>query len=539
MNGRKRLRIGCLLFLLSMVVLPGLLVSRQLRQDRLSAQLMTTLKTVQSLSETYYDSEDDKNGQRRASLQRQVRKEEAMAVRLLQEGADPDVRDLTAVKRTFWEEAKFLLKRMLRRQSGSALLPRSALTIAVQADNAVLVTALLKAGANDVNAEFEMNGSHVQYPLVNYGAYNGNLEIVQELCAHGADVHKLSHTYGAEGESILQFALVDSNQNGDIRNQTSDVSVLEHKRRTEIFHLLLAKGATYKANSEEGHTLLLAACEGDLLDVTRELLAAGVPPNAQADWIAYPPEESALDHAVNNDDLALVKLLLQYGASTKDAQLGSPLLFVKSPEVASLLLEHGANIHAVVLHGKRESENALNLACIDGATKVIPFLIAHGLDVNTPGAMDQAAEYGGFETVRLLLQHGAKVGPKSPGADALYFAISEQQFGSARLLLRYGASVNAKDGRPLTEAVAQGDAGMVLELLKRGADVNAGNGEALLAACFECDEDLVDILLQHGADPTVRASDGMTAIQTAKQTAEDPGDADGIVALLKEYGAKR
>ena len=64
-------------------------------------------------------------------------------------------------------------------------------------------------------------------------------------------------------------------------------------------------------------------------------------------------------------------------------------------------------------------------------------------------------------------------------------------------------------------------------------------GGALLTACRECDEDLVDLLLQHGADPTVRESDGITAIQTAQQNADQPRDADGIIALLKEYGAKR
>ena len=137
------------------------------------------------------------------------------------------------------------------------------------------------------------------------------------------------------------------------------------------------------------------------------------------------------------------------------------------------------------------------------------------------------------------MHHGAKVGPYFPGAAALFLAIAEQHFDSVRLLLRYGAAVNSKTYGPLEEAVAQGDAAMVLALLKRGANVNADNGAALLAACRECDEDLVDILLQHGANPKVRETDGKTASQTAQQNEETSGDANGIIALLKEYSAKR
>lgn len=204
-----------------------------------------------------------------------------------------------------------------------------------------------------------------------------------------------------------------------------------------------------------------------------------------------------------------------------------------------LLLAHGADIHAVEQRGKRQGDNALNFACIRGDTKVISFLVEHGLDANVGGPISEAASYGGVEDVRVLLKHGAKVGPNSPGSDALFNAIAESHFESARLILRYGAAVNSKEYGPLAEAVSQGEVGMVLELLKRGANVNAGEGEALLTACRDCDEDLVELLLEHGADPTLRADDGTTTIQATKQNADPLEDADGIIALLKDYGAKR
>ena len=540
MNGRNRRRAGCLLFLLLVVVMPGLLIWRELRQERLSAQLLTAIKDVQAISERNYDPAYDKHNQKLNALKQQAARDEVKTVRLLQEGADPNVCDFAAGRRTFWEEMRFLLKRMFRRSPTSANLSRSSLAIAVQVDDTAIAAALLKAGANDVNAELDTPSGDDRYPLVSFGAYNGNLEIVTSLCAHGADLRRQS----VDGTAVLLATLEGTGRYIPPNVQNAGVfPALNHKRRTEIFHLLLANGVRYDPNSKEGYALLSAAAEGDFLELTQELLAAGVLPNAKREWLGYPPEYSPLDDAVINDDIALVKLLLRHGASTRDAGSEPPILYVKSPQMARLLLAHGADLHATQMRGKRQGANAMYFACIDGNTKVVSILIELGFDVNSGGEysspIDEAAEYGGFETVRLLLKHGAKVGPHSPGADALFLAIAEQQFDSAKLLLHYGASANSETDPPLTEAAAQDSPEMALELLKRGANVNAGKGSALLAACESCDEDLVAMLLEHGADPTVRLDDGTTAIQAAQQNADPPEDADGIIALLKHYGAKR
>ncbi|MCW3053522.1 MAG: Ankyrin repeat protein 17 [Chthonomonadales bacterium] len=468
----------------------------------------------------------------------QIRNGEAEVVLLLHEGADPNVRDTVAVNRGFWEEVEFLLKRMLRPPSASTTLPRSALAFAVQAKNTAIATALLKAGANDVNAEVETHSGH-RYTLVNYSAYSGNLEITRELCAHGADLR-----LNSSRDSILQSAL---GGRADISidliySEKNALKQPEIVRRTEIFHLLEAKEVTYKANSGEGYALLLIAAAHGLPGVTRELLAAGVPPDAKP--MTYDArEDSPLDVAVYNDDLPLVQLLLQYGASTRRADADSPMLYVRSPQVAKLLLAHGADLHAVCRSGKFEGRNALDFACTRGDAQAVTFLIEHGFNVNPAGEyggpLCAAVGYGGIETVRVMLKHGAKVGPNSPGEGALAEAIAGMNDDIALLLLRYGAAVNTKEDPPLTAAAEQDDLEMARELLLRGAKANADKGKALLAACESCDEDLVEMLLEHGANPNVRSWDGSTAIQIARYSADPPSDADGIIALLKRYGVKR
>jgi len=562
MSRRKQRQIGCLMLLLLVGGFLTLRVWRQLREDLLSAQFLAILKDLHSPEAT-------NDPQNRRNYDKFVEQDkEAEALRLLRDGANPNTRDFATRPHTFWEEMKTLMRRMSEPPSNPAGLPPSALAIAVQANDTVIVTALLKAGANDVNAEIHPNDDDYRFPLVNYAAYRGNLEIVQVLCAHGADIYKRNPKRNAEdsiyaepwqeilvrpqGEPILQSVLRGGVEDALEHKPGDDARALDRRRRVEIFHLLLAKGAKYEPHSKEGYALLAVAAEGDYLELTRELLDAGVLPNADPDWPGDPPYSTPLDYAVMTEDISLVDLLLHYGASARDTRSEPPILCVRvgNTQMARLLLKHGADLQAGEKRGKREGENVLNFACIAGDTKAILFWIHLGIDANIGyeyfSPIDEAAEYGDYDSVQLLLEHGAKVGPNSPGEKALWLAIAEQHFASAKLLLQYGAAVNPRPGSadsgtyfPLTEAAAQDSPEMALELLKRGANANAGSGEALLTACGSCDEDLVEILLEHGANPNVRSWEGSTAIQIARYSADPPSDADGIVALLKRYGARR
>jgi len=553
MSRRKQRQIGSLILLFLVVGFLAFRVWRQLREDLLSAQLITVLKDLYPPLKIA----DDPKGLYRQRAIPQNREKEAEALHLLKEGASPNARDIATCPHSFWEEVRYLMRRMSEPPPNPAVLPPSALAIAVQADDTVIATALLKAGANDVNAEIDPTNVDFRFPLVNYAAYQGNLEIVQALCAHGANLHKRSHNHNPvdyyfpepEREPLVRPAeepLLQSVLRGGVEDILDDQprapeALLDRKRRVAIFHLLLTQGAKYDPNGQEGYALLAVAAEGDYLEVARELLEAGVLPNADPDWLDDPPSVTPLDYAVRTDDLPLVELLLRKGASAGDFRSEPPIIYTGNVQMVRLLLKYGAKLEAGETRGKHEGDNQLNRGCLAGDADDVLFWIKLGINVNTGGdytsPIAQAAEYGNVKTVRLLLEHGAKVGPNSPGANALWLAIAESNFESAKLILRYGASVNDND--PLGEAVRQESAEMALALLKRGANVNAKRGEALFEACESCDEDLVKILLEHGADPTIRSEDGTTAIQAAKESADPPEDADGIVALLKRYGAKQ
>jgi len=530
MNARKQRKAACLLTLSLLVGCSCLLVWRERRQERLSAQLLAVVK--EGLLHSHRDSGGQAQGDSFPSSEVEV-------TRLLQAGADPNARDDPENNRTLREEIWYLLRRMFTHPVSGQSLPPSALNIAVHAGDASIVTVLLQAGADDINAE--ILSPVARYPAVNYAAQFGDLEVVWALCIRRADLNRTD----SEGESALLVSLeaLDNEAVAYDRATAADVD-RERKRRSEIFHLLLAQGAHFQAGSQ-GQALLCAAAEGGFFDVARELLAAGVSPDAA--W--HKPDGtqalSPLAAAVKNEDLPLVKLLLQQGATTKDPSRESPLVFAHRPEMAALLLAHGADRRAVVLEGKRGGENVLALACHNNEMQMVKFWIAHGIEINSGHAayydspIVEAARYGDVSMVRLLLEHGAKVGPQSPGAHARWLAIAESASESAGLILHHGAAVNSKENSPLVEAALQDDYDIAQELLERGADATAEHGMALLYACEACDEDLVALLLKHGVNPNARTDEGMTPAQLAKENADPPEDADRIIALLKRYGAKR
>jgi hypothetical protein len=149
--------------------------------------------------------------------------------------------------------------------------------------------------------------------------------VAVRLLQEGADIHKHSKGSLSEGYSILESALAAHDTPLiPLHRSMKAAEVLVRQRREEIFHFLRAQGATYWADSEEAEALLCAAAENDLMEPARELLVAGVSPNANPDTghANYAP----LAFAVENDDIPLVQLLLQDEISD-EADVGASVGF--------------------------------------------------------------------------------------------------------------------------------------------------------------------------------------------------------------------
>jgi ankyrin repeat protein len=218
------------------------------------------------------------------------------------------------------------------------------------------------------------------------------------------------------------------------------------------------------------------------------------------------------------------------------------------------LLDRGADIESRGPQGtddkpKPPRNTALYRAVANGHFKVTKLLLDSGANPNWGLILYEASSWGKLETVRLLLEYGARTGryegrtgrnSKRKGANtALHEAAREGHTSIVRLLLDYDADIDARDEKdqtPLYLAAWNTYAYTVRLLLEESADTEAiaRQGQtALYKASGQGDETTVRLLLRYGADPNIgRGFGGETCLYKAAREGNT-----GAVAALLGYGA--
>ncbi|XP_008546697.1 ankyrin repeat and sterile alpha motif domain-containing protein 1B isoform X1 [Microplitis demolitor] len=199
---------------------------------------------------------------------------------------------------------------------------------------------------------------------------------------------------------------------------------------------------------------------------------------------------SALHHAALNGHKEIVKLLLQYEASTNvvDAKGSSPLhlaAWAGDADIVRLLLSQGPSVPNVNLTTK-DNETALHCAAQYGHTEVVAQLLQYGCDPsirNSRGesALDLAAQYGRLETVQLIVRtHPELIEPLRNSSSSLIFPHTPLHLASrnghravVEVLLASGVDVNTRTsaGTAMHEAALCGKMEVVRTLLDRGVDL--------------------------------------------------------------------
>ncbi|XP_015181975.1 PREDICTED: ankyrin repeat and SAM domain-containing protein 1A-like isoform X3 [Polistes dominula] len=199
---------------------------------------------------------------------------------------------------------------------------------------------------------------------------------------------------------------------------------------------------------------------------------------------------TALHHAALNGRREIVKLLLQYEASTNvvDAKGSSPLHLAAwkgDTEIVRLILSQGPSVPKVNLATK-DNETALHCAAQYGHTEIVAQLLDYGCDAsirNSRGesALDLAAQYGRLETVELLVRtHPELIESLRNSSSSLIFPHTPLHLASrnghravVEVLLAAGVDVNTRTsaGTAMHEAALCGKMEVVRALLDRGVDL--------------------------------------------------------------------
>ena len=187
--------------------------------------------------------------------------------------------------------------------------------------------------------------------------------------------------------------------------------------------LLIEHGVDVHIKDGHGNTALILACRNYRdynKEESSEVIKLIVSKEANMNVVSMFPSlirgyerGTALFEACINGRLDIVRLLLELGAATDDADQ-NPLIescALNSMDVIRLLVSHGVDVNAMDYYG----HTCLSVACEKGYDDIVELLLDHGADMNLVRDMYHynpfvlAIMHGRVSTVKLLFDRGADV----------------------------------------------------------------------------------------------------------------------------------
>ena len=198
---------------------------------------------------------------------------------------------------------------------------------------------------------------------------------------------------------------------------------------------MLDMGMDVNTRNKYGETALFNAIRAEYFKnkmnekIVRLLLDKGADVNAQDKY-----GRTALFRAVYNQDLAAVKLLLEYKADASIIDNKGKSVFSAinpnqhtplNPEIYQLLIKHGAQVKYL----NKDFESAFKIVKVSGSAEALNILLDNGLDASLHNDVGYTllmaaarSNDDDVEIVQTLLAHGADVNAKSSGTTALSIA---------------------------------------------------------------------------------------------------------------------
>jgi ankyrin repeat protein len=379
-------------------------------------------------------------------------------------------------------------------EEDSASTPLGAAVLAGDIDT---VKALLQAGASPNPSVWH------ETPVMVMAARKGNVEIVSELIAAGANVNR----------GFDELPLHTAAEKGHL----------------EVVHLLLDAGADVEAYEEDQWTALMAASSAGHLPVVKLLVEKGA--NASA-WgqgetpvicaaKGVHPEVYEFLHPLVDDETRAIgdrdgeqEMANSIRKRTREQnkpveKLVEAAMFGKLEQVQEIIAS-GVDVNSISACGR----TALSLAIQGGYIPVIKALLDAGADPNLPDETND-----GLPNTSPLME-----------ATSTFFA--PNRFTMVRLLMQRGADVNQQDAKGKTAlmyAVGRSDADIMRSLIQGGANLDIGDFESNTALMRAKNEDLaqaVNILKQAGA-----SEQGLKEVELLK--AVDDGNLEKVKSLLQ------
>ncbi|KAK2874785.1 hypothetical protein Q8A67_021938 [Cirrhinus molitorella] len=278
--------------------------------------------------------------------------------------------------------------------------------------------------------------------------------------------------------------LLDHGSSSDAldKEEDSPLVVAIRNNHYDMTKLLLKFSARVNQEGANRRTALHEAARLGLTDFVDLLLKYGAHPDPRSSYGLTP-----LALAAQAGHLEIIRTLLRRGADVESqAQDCATILFEASasgnPDVISLLLEYGADANIPKHTGHLPIHRVAHRGHVKALALLIPVTLWDAVDDSGISPLHSAAAGGHTQCLEMLLK--ANYDPNfmlhpwvrrsydDKRQSALYFAVSNDDVASTRVLLEAGAMPNQDPVKCLQVALRMGNYELINLLLRYGANVN-------------------------------------------------------------------
>lgn len=369
--------------------------------------------------------------------------------KLLENGANVNARDqnrktLLAVflEKGWLDHAIWLIKNGA--DANVQLLNSSPLYVAIKEGRLELLDLLLNKGV-DIDAKC---GSNMETSLIRT-INNSMLDVAEKLIDAGADPNiqdSSGNTALIYSMNIREFGLVrkllNSGANPNLFGEKSPLYISVEIYETEIFEMLLEKGA--KINDLSGkNTALLLAVERNDLNKVKKLVKLGADPNI---------------NGKNGKNCLLTAITREYRDNT---------------DIVSELIDAGADLN---VRNNEHGHTPLMIAIFRNNQKIIDKILEKSFDINIRSDNGSTAllySLNNYDTAVRLLEAGADPNiENNDGVTPIAYVLNRSWcLGLYEKLISHGAKIEPT-GKNLHQYIPIGPASIIEDLLAGGANVD-------------------------------------------------------------------
>ncbi|XP_058229006.1 dynein axonemal heavy chain 12 [Hemibagrus wyckioides] len=292
--------------------------------------------------------------------------------------------------------------------------------------------------------------------------------------------------FSAIEKGLLENAcyLLDNGSNPDCldNDEDSPLVIAIRNNHYDMAKLLLCFNANVNLKLAHCRTALHEAARSGVTDIAMLLLKSGADPDPRSTYGLTP-----LALAAQGGHMEIVRELLRRGADVdSQAQDWATILYEASasgnPDIISLLLEYGADANIPKHTGHLPIHRVAHRGYAKALALLIPVTTWEAVEDSGMSPLHSAAAGGQIQCLEMLLNAGydpnfmlqpwVRRNYDDQRRSALYFAVTNEDIHSTKMLLEAGAMPNQDPVKCLQVALRLGNYQLIDTLLRYGANVN-------------------------------------------------------------------